>query len=217
MDNIKTQEEIPTEKTEGEEKLYTVRHNKEDVKLTLDELLKNAGKGLDYDRIRPSHDFLKSLAQKNGDGDVSHFITKMKNEFDTATAETSTTKENTAENSRETEMIKKEYPQCFQNGEITLPDEVKTLCEQGMNVVEAFHAADLKKTREQNAKLEAMLAAKNANAENAAVSIGSLSFTDAPEKSFYSSDEWDKLPSKQKEKFIKNGKIFEFMKKWSVK
>jgi hypothetical protein len=60
----------------GAEKKFIVKHNKNDVAMTLDELLKNAEKGLDYDRIRPSHEFVKSLAAKDGETDVTRFITK---------------------------------------------------------------------------------------------------------------------------------------------
>lgn len=61
-----------TQPTEPEK--FTVKHNKETVEMTLDELQEAASKGLDYDRVRPGYDFVKHLAEQNGTPDVNQYI-----------------------------------------------------------------------------------------------------------------------------------------------
>jgi hypothetical protein len=205
---------------EGElEKKFTVRHNKADVRLTLDELIKNAEKGLDYDRIRPSHEYVKALAAKGGESDISRFIAKMKNGQggDTHAAGNPQPQRNIALSDNEKEVIAKEYPDYVKNGAVELPPEALSLFQSGMGMLDACRAADLKRTKELCTRLSAKLDAQAANRANAAASIGSLSGGEAPQKDYYTSEEWDKLPQKDKEKFIKSGKIYEFMKKWSGK
>lgn len=207
---------LPEESTE---KKYVVRHNKQDVELTLAQLIENAEKGLDYDRIRPSHDFIKELAAKNGESDISRFIAKMKNgQNGAANASLGPLPEqNVACDEKEMEAILREYPEFVEDGTFKLPDDVLALQRGGMSIIEACRAADLKRTKTLCAKLSARLDAICANTENRAASIGSLSGGKAVEKDFFTSQEWDRLPRREKEKFIKNGKIYEFMKKWSGK
>jgi len=64
------------------------------------------------------------------------------------------------------------------------------------------------------AKFEAAEKAKASNAKAAAASTGALGGETANDPDFVSSSDWDKLSQPQKEKFIKNGKIYQFMKKW---
>jgi hypothetical protein len=225
MDENEDMNKSPVSQNRGEdiqasgEKKYIVKHNKSNVELTLDELIKNAEKGLDYDRIRPSHDFVKELAAKSGENDVSRFIAKMRNEYDgdTPAVDISQPKRDIMDNAHEMEMIAEEYPEYIKNGKLELPEDVALLHKGGLDVLNACRFADLKRTKELCEKLSALLEAQKANAANAAASIGSLSGGCTPEKDFYTSQEWDKLPQKSKEKFIKNGKIYEFMKKWSGK
>lgn len=113
--------------------------------------------------------------------------------------------------------IKEEYPEFFESGKPEFPEEIEHLRENGMSVAEAVRAFDLKKTKERCAQLEKRLEIETENRENAAASTGSVAGGNAAEKDFYSSQEWDRLPPQSKEKLIRNGKIFEFMKKWSVK
>ncbi len=54
---------------------FEIKHNKEVKQVTKDELLTLAQKGLDYDRIRPAHDYVKQLA---GGVDVKEFLEKAK-------------------------------------------------------------------------------------------------------------------------------------------
>jgi hypothetical protein len=58
--------ETPTE--------YTIKHNGKEIKVTMDKLTELAEKGADYDRIRPSHEALKKMADKYGVKDISEFI-----------------------------------------------------------------------------------------------------------------------------------------------
>lgn len=218
-------EKSPASQSQGEniqdtgEKKYIVRHNKSNVQLSLDELIRNAEKGLDYDRIRPSHDFVKELAEKSGESDVSSFITKMKNGKDGNTPADNALQQrrDIADSGDEKEMIEKEYPEYIKDGQLNLPEDALLLHEGGLDTLNACRFADLKRTKELCARLSAQLEVQKANAANAAASIGSLSGGDAPEKGFYTSQEWDKLPQKSKEKLIRSGKIYEFMKKWSGK
>lgn len=194
------------------------------MQLTLDELIKSAEKGLDYDRIRPSHDFVKELAAKDGESDIPRFIAKLKNgsNGDTPAAGPQPQREIADDkydkyDKYESEMVAKEYPQYVKNGAVELPPEALMLRGSGMSVIDACRAADLKQTKELCAKLSARLDALAANRTNASAAIGSLSGGDTAGKDYYTSQEWDRLPQNQKEKFIKNGKIYEFMKKWSGK
>jgi len=61
--------------TPAAEELFEVKHNKEVKKVTKDELLSLAQKGMDYDRIRPAHEYVKQLA---GGTDVKEFLEKAK-------------------------------------------------------------------------------------------------------------------------------------------
>lgn len=112
------------------------------------------------------------------------------------------------------EAVGKEYPEYVRNGELLLPQEVQELQKDGIGILEACRMEDLRKTKELAQTLQAELAAERANRENARLSTGSVAGGEACEKDYYSSHEWDKLPAGQKEKLIRNGKIFEFMKKW---
>lgn len=188
--------------SEGEEKTYKLRHNKTDVQLTFDELLKNAEKGLDYDRIRPSHEFVKELAIKNGDGDVSHFIAKMKDEN-----KTSAKVINQSPNEKAIE----------ENFKSEVKSEESGSMQQDLNAEKPNDQDELSKAKETCRRLRAEIETLKANQLNSSRSVGSIKNADNGEKSYYSSKEWDSLDKSKKQKLIKNGKVFEFMKKWSVK
>ena len=117
----------------------------------------------------------------------------------------------------EKEAIAREYPDYLKDGELKLPEDVVTLNKGGMDALTACRVGDLKRTKELCARLSAKLDADNANRANAAASIGRLSGGEAAGKDYYTSKEWDKLSKKEKEKFIKSGKVYEFIKKWSGK
>ena len=71
--------------------------------------------------------------------------------------------------------------------------------------------------RRRYAELQAKYDAETANRANAQAALGSVSGGDAVERDYYTSQEWDRLPEHLRRKFIKNGRIFDFMKKWSEK
>lgn len=72
----------------------------------------------------------------------------------------------------------------------------------------------LREARETIASLKAQLAAERANKAGAAASTGSLSGGAGGEKNHYTAQEWDRLPAALRQKFIRSGKVFDFMKKW---
>jgi hypothetical protein len=202
------------------DKKYIVRHNKQSVELSIAELLSVAEKGLDYDRIRPSHDYVKQLATKSGETDVFRYINKAADlKTDSTNSEqtpASASKVKTLDSQfEETQKLLAEYPEVLKGGILTFPDEVLTMTKNGMNTLEAFRIYDLARTKTQCDELNARLEAELANKSNAQVAMGSLQGGDAVEKDYYSSKEWDRLPQNAKEKYIKNGKIYEFMRKWS--
>jgi hypothetical protein len=196
---------------------YAVKHNKQTVELSIEELLNAAEKGLDYDRIRPSHDYVKQLATKSGETDVARYLSKAAGSDVDGTGKTADSSNSNAANSQFSEMqqLLSEYPEVLKNGSFTLPSEVVDMTKKGMNALEAFRYYDLARTKAQRDELNARLEAELANRSNSNVSMGSLQGGDAVEKDYYSSKEWDRLPQKVKEKYIKNGKIYEFMRKWS--
>jgi len=66
--------EAPESAESVEPQRYPIKHNRETYELTIDELIANAQKGLDYDRIRPGYEFLKKLAHDSGTDDVNQYI-----------------------------------------------------------------------------------------------------------------------------------------------
>jgi hypothetical protein len=203
-----------------DDKKYIVKHNKQTVELSIEELLNAAEKGLDYDRIRPSHDYVKQLATQSGETDVSRYLNKaVDSKVDGANnGETSASDckvQSLDSQFRDMQQLLAEYPEVLKDGNFTLPDEVAAMTKNGMNALEAFRVYDLTRTKAQRDELNARLEAELANRSNAQATMGSLQGGDAVEKDYYSSKEWDRLPQKAKEKYIKNGKIYEFMRKWS--
>lgn len=107
-----------------------------------------------------------------------------------------------------------EYPAYFGEG-AALPEEVTALQTQGMGLLEALRLYDLKQTKETVKSLKAELEAERVNHRNAAASTGSAASGEAFEKDYFTPQEWDNLPKPLREKMIRSGKIFEFMKKWN--
>lgn len=199
---------------------YAVRHNKQTVELSIEELLDAAEKGLDYDRIRPSHDYVKQLATQSGETDVARYLNKAKDsKVDSTNNVVLPANDRKAQSLdsqfKDMQLLLAEYPEVLKDGNFILPDEVVAMTKNGMNALEAYHVYDLARTKAQRDELNARLEAELANRSNAQVAMGSLQGGDAVEKNYYSSKEWDRLPPNSKEKYIKNGKIYEFMRKWS--
>lgn len=179
-------------------KKIVVRHNKKEVRLTMDELIRYAEKGLDYDRIRPSHDFLKKLAQKNGETDISQYIGKVSRKWEDGRKEPEAPSGDGGTQGEAPTGPERERT------EAETPDQKSEEAEKLEGLQTSYELL--------LAKYEAL----KSNIDNRAASIGSLSGSDGVEKDFYSSQEWDRLSRRQKEKLIQNGRIYEFMKKWSV-
>lgn len=225
-----------TREPENGETVYKVRHNKKEIGLTMPELLAAAEKGLDYDRIRPSHEFVKKLAACDGETDIAGYLKAASAKLagktekagepavqdpEAAKPEPAMAKGEAAPNGDSKEVFEgmaellREYPEAAQEGKLSIPDEVAALVQTGMKPLEAYRLYDLKRTRSLCDELRARLSAREENRVNRLSSIGSLAGGDPAEKDFYTSGEWDRLSPKVREKFIRNGKIFDFMKKWS--
>lgn len=112
--------------------------------------------------------------------------------------------------------LRREYPECVKGDKAELPPDALALYKSGLGLLEACRAADLARTKKLCQSLEARLDAATASRAAAGASIGSLS-GGAPQKDFYTSEEWDGLSKREKAGFIKSGKIYEFMRKWSGK
>jgi hypothetical protein len=133
------------------------------------------------------------------------------------TGETAQSSESSVENGEdEMATLSREYPEVLRGGTAVLPPEVTELTSGGMKLLDAYRLYDLRRVKRQVAELQTKYDAELENRANAAAAVGSVRGGQAYEKDYYTSQEWDKLPQNLREKFIKNGKIFEFMKKWSV-
>lgn len=115
------------------------------------------------------------------------------------------------------EELAREYPQAVRDGRLTLPEKAENLVKSGMEPLEAMRLCELEQLRSDYGELRQRYDAELENKRNAAASTGSVSGGMAAEKDYYTSEEWDALTEKAKEKFIKNGKVFDFMKKWSAR
>ena len=78
-------------------------------------------------------------------------------------------------------------------------------------------AREIETLRAEYGRLKEQYDALLANRANAQASTGSVAGGQAYEKDYYTSQEWDRLPQNLQQKFIRSGRIFDFMKKWSGK
>lgn len=113
-------------------------------------------------------------------------------------------------------QIEAEYPQYVKNGRPELPVEAMELKKPGMKLIDAVRLFDLANTRLECEKLKQQLEAERANHINTDASIGPLP-SGGGEKAYYTPGEWDTLPKATRQKLIKSGKIYDFMKRWSGK
>jgi len=143
--------------------------------------------------------------------------TLITNEPEQPQEQEATEKISTIEQPDETAQLANEYPDAAKDGEQNLPQEVMELREKGMSLLSAYRLYDLRQTKTKLAQAEAKFEAEVANRAAEAAATGSLAGGEAHVKDYYTSEEWDKLPHSIKERFIKSGRIFEFMKKWSGK
>lgn len=107
-----------------------------------------------------------------------------------------------------------EYPALAAAGEAGLPADVHREVQSGRALLDACRLHELREAKASVETLTAQLAAERANKAGAAASTGSLAGGAGGERSDYSPAEWDKLPAPLRQKFIRSGRIFDFMKKW---
>lgn len=107
-----------------------------------------------------------------------------------------------------------EYPAFAAAGEAGLPADVRKEVQAGRTLLDACRLHELREAKAAVEALTAQLAAERANKAGAAASTGSLAGGAGGEKSEYTPGEWDKLPASLRQKFIRSGRIFDFMKKW---
>lgn len=173
-ESTQEQGEAQTEDTQ----LFKVKHLGQEIELTMEQMIENAQKGLDYDRIRQDRDTLKSsrklqlledLARDSGYDDVDAFV------------------ENFYENLEESRIIER-------------AEEIAT--KRG---IDFETAAELAKAERENEKLkqrmqeEEKAKAKNADQQKQAVNDFNALFSKFPEiKEQYTS--YDKLPESFRQK-----------------
>lgn len=109
-----------------------------------------------------------------------------------------------------------EYPEAAGNGGVNIPKEVLELKNGGMGLLEAYRLFDLRKTRAECRKLKEQLDTEETEKQNNEASTGSVAGGDALQKDYYSPTEWDRLSDAVKKKFIRSGKVYDFMKKWGA-
>lgn len=162
----------------GDTQLFKVKHLGQEIELTMEQMIENAQKGLDYDRIRQDRDTLKSsrklqllddLARDSGYDDVDAFV------------------ENFYENLEESRIIER-------------AEEIAT--KRG---IDFETAAELAKAERENEKLkqrmqeEEKAKMKNADQQKQAVNDFNALFSKFPEiKEQYTS--YDKLPESFRQK-----------------
>lgn len=112
--------------------------------------------------------------------------------------------------------LKREFPETLtDDGSVRIPSGVLALAEKGIDITDAYRLYESGRRAATNTARAAEV--NDVENLNRAASTGSLAGGDAVRKDFYSSQEWDRLPAKIKENFIRSGKVYEFMKKWSEK
>lgn len=108
-----------------------------------------------------------------------------------------------------------EYPEAAEKGQAGLPEDIAQMCDtEGLSLREAYRLADLRRTKARCGELAERCRAAEENRRNARNSTGSLSGGEAVERDCCGPEEWDRLPQALRRKFIRNGRVFEFMKQW---
>lgn len=108
-----------------------------------------------------------------------------------------------------------EYPDAAAKGKAGLPEDIARMCDaEGLSLREAYRLADLRRTKARCGELAERCRIAEENRRNARSSTGSLSGGEAVERDCCGPEEWDRLPPELRRKFIRNGRVFEFMKQW---
>lgn len=108
-----------------------------------------------------------------------------------------------------------EYPEAAERGKAGLPEDVARMCDtEGLSLREAYRLADLRRTKARCEELTERCRAAEENRRNARNSTGSLAGGEAVERDCCGPEEWDRLPPALRRKWIRSGRVFEFMKQW---
>lgn len=175
-----TQEQGEAQEKTEDTQLFKVKHLGQEIELTMEQMIENAQKGLDYDRIRQDRDTLKSsrkmqlledLARDSGYDDVDAFV------------------ENFYENLEESRVIERAEQLSAERG------------------IDFETAAEIAKMERENEKLKKTMQeaekvkAKSADRQKQAVNDFNALFSKFPEiKEQYTS--FDKLPESFRQKII---------------
>lgn len=115
---------------------------------------------------------------------------------------------------KEAKRLVKMFPETYDGEKLTFPEEVKADIAEGSSPIEAMQAYKMRELSKELDRMKKKETAGQTNAANAASSTGSMAGAPAADKDFYTSAEWDKLPFDKKQQFIKNGKVFQWQRKW---
>lgn len=111
--------------------------------------------------------------------------------------------------------LRAEYPEAAEKGMAGLPEDIARMCgQEGLSLLAGYRLADLRRTRARCDELAERCRAADENRRNALASTGSLAGGEAVERDDCGPGEWDRLPPALQRKFIQNGRVFEFMKRW---
>jgi hypothetical protein len=207
---------------------FEIKVNGETKQVTKDDLIALAQKGSDYDRVRKGYDYVKGIAEKSGETDVSKYIERQIAEHEKAPVIQLT--------EEETNKISKKYSD-FQK-QLIEEGTSKTLAETIANDRMKAEVAETVKRKQAAAdkefavkkqladkdkriqELENQLATGAAKAKiqetnkaNAAASTGSVTSDQAKEHDL-TEEEFDKLPREEQRKHIKNGDYWKWAPKW---
>ena len=208
----------------------SIKHNHEVKPLTKEEAILYAQKGIDYDRIRASHDFIAELSQEEGISPEQwrNNLLKLRDEQKNRALENQAEPETVAfrqtlQEKRLVELEKEISSRREQEKQIAeayefqvkypevniddLPDSVLLEVNSGIPLKYAYAEYAFSVAQK---KLDALYA----NRLNANAATGSLSGAAEVQKDFYTKDEFYKLPESRKNQLIDSGRIYDFMSKW---
>ncbi len=212
------------------EPFLRVKHNHSVLPLTKEDAILYAQKGIDYDRIRASHDLIAALSCEEGISpeewrkNLIRQRAEQKKGLEGGSSEEGAVAVRQAEQEKRLAQLEEEIAirreQEKQMAEIAafqkkypevpldeLPESVLTEVKAGVPLKYAY--ADYA-----YAVAQKKLAAYEANSLNATAATGSLSGSAEVQKDFYTKDEFYRLPEGRKNQLIDSGRIYDFMSKW---
>jgi hypothetical protein len=221
--------QVSDEKSDNQP-FISIKHNHSIKPLTKEEAILYAQKGIDYDRIRASHDFIAEISREEGIS-PEEWRNNLKKQRDdqkvhelAGQADSGTVAYRQIEQEKRLVQLEEEiafrreqekqiedvaefqakYPEVNIDD---LPDSVLIEVNSGVPLKYAY--AEYAYSAAQK-KLEAY----DANRLNADAATGSLSGNAEVLKDFYTKDEFYRLPEIRKNQLIDSGRIYDFMSKW---